>query len=147
MVRNVTTKQNLRRTSSSRTAISVLMALFLVFLPLSSWSSSIITSVGKVSESFMIIDTSDEQNSAMPCHSSDSDMARSDQSLSNGDCCSQSGMSIQCDNCEHHCTFVKHFSNTIDSFNVDFSSCLSAIKPINLIATQFPTPPFRPPAA
>ena len=147
MVRIVTSKNNLNQTSSLRTVISVLMVLLLVFLPLSSWSSSIISPVDKLPESFIFLDLSDNQDNTVPCHSSDSEMTRSDQGTYNGDCCSQSGVHTLCDNCEQGCTFVKHFSNSIDSFTIQFSSTQLALKPIDLIATQFPVPPFRPPAA
>lgn len=139
-------KHHIKQTSSLRTVISVLMILLLVFLPLSSWSSSIVTPVDKLPESFIFLDLSDNQVDTIPCHSSDVDMTRSDQESYSSDCCAQSDVHTLCDNCEQGCTFVKHFSNSIDSFTIQFSSIQLALKPNDLIATQFPVPPFRPPA-
>jgi len=147
MVLNVATKKSIRRTSSSHTAMSVVMILLLVFLPLGSSSSSIISSTDKISESGTIIDSSEKQSNIMPCHSSDFGIAHSDQGSSNGDCCNQSDIHIQCDNCVHSCTFVKHFSSTVDSVIADYFSPQLIIKSVGLISTQFPVPPFRPPAA
>ncbi len=147
MVKIVTSKSNFNLTGSFRAVISVLMVFLLIFLPLSSWGSSLISPVDKSSESFIFLDLSDNQADTMPCHSSDVDMTRSDQESYSSDCCSQSGVHTQCDNCEQGCTFVKHYSNSINSFAILFSSTQLALKPNDLIATQFPVPPFRPPAA
>ncbi len=147
MVQIVTSKNNVKQTCSLRTVISVLMMMLLIFLPLSSWSSRLISSVDKSPESFIFLDLSDKQADTMPCHSSDTDMTRSDQESYNSDCCTQSGVHTQCDSCEQGCTFVKHFSKSINSFAILFSSAQLALKPNDLIATQFPVPPFRPPAA
>lgn len=146
MVKTMVSKHHVKQTSSLRSVISVFMMLLLIFLPLSSWSSSLISPVDKSPESFISLDLSDNQVDTMPCHSSDVDMTRSDQESYSSDCCAQSGVHTQCDNCEQGCTFVKHYSNSINSFAILFSSTQLALKPNDLIATQFPVPPFRPPA-
>ena len=147
MVKIVTSKSNINLIGSFRAVISVLMVLLLIFLPLSSWGNSLIPPVEKLSESFIFLDLSDNQADTMPCHSSGVDMTRSNQESFSSDCCAQSGVHTQCDNCEQGCTFAKHYSNVIYSFLADFSSPQLALKPIDFIATQFPAPPFRPPAA
>tara|TARA_R110002074_G_scaffold271959_4_gene443609 strand:+ start:106 stop:528 length:423 start_codon:yes stop_codon:yes gene_type:complete len=139
--------KNIKNTSSLRTIISVLMVLLMLFLPLSSWSSDIMLTIDKESESFIVLYGSDSKDNTVPCHSKDTEMARSSQGIVNGDCCGQTGMHTQCDNCEYNCTFVKHFSSFIDSFTIGFSSTQLVLRPVEFIATQFPVPPFRPPAA
>lgn len=144
----MTLKQNNTKTGSLHAVISVVMALLLMFLPLTSWSSSILSPLDEPSERPKIAGLSDLEDVSMPCHSSDSGLSHSKQSTQNLDCCNDSVTHFQCDNCEHNCsTFVKHFSNFIDTGTIQFCSSQMALKPIDHTATQYPVPPFRPPAA
>jgi hypothetical protein len=133
----------INNSSRSSTIISVLMMLLMLFLPLSSWSSYLIIEADNSSDMHMMMTGSDVNSSTMPCHSTRSDKVTVDQDA----CCGESGLDVQCSGCVHNCTFVKYFSSAIDSFNSYLLQNRLVRYSTSLINTQFPTPPFRPPAA
>ena len=130
--------------NNSSTIISVLMMLLMLFLPLSSWSSYLIIETDKTSDMHMMTE-SDMNSNSMPCHSAPSKKVTLDQETCKGECCDQSGLDAQCGGCTHNCTFVKHFSNAIDSFNSYLTQNHVVQYSARLADTQFPSPPFRPP--
>jgi hypothetical protein len=147
MVRVLTSTSHINQSGTLRAMMSGLLIILLVFLPLSSWANSIISPVNKVSDGMSVMDMSGSQDNIKPCHSSDTEMTNSDQDVANSDCCGPSGLHTECDNCEQNCAFVKHFSYFIESFTQHYHSTQLALPPIAFIETQFPVPPFRPPAS
>ena len=117
--------------------------LLMLFLPLSSWSSYLIIEADKSSDMHMMMAGSDVNLSSMPCHSTSSDKITLDQDS----CCSETGLDVQCSGCAHNCTFVKYLSSAIDTFNLYLSQNHLVRFSTSLINGQFPSPPFRPPAA
>ena len=93
------------------------MMLLMLFLPLSSWSSYLIIETDKTSNMHMMTE-SDMNSHSMPCHSTPLKKVTLDQETCTSECCDQSALDAQCGGCKHNCTFVKHFSNTIDSSNL-----------------------------
>ena len=142
MKREITTNH----LSRSSTTISVLMMLLMLFLPLSSWSNGLLIKSDKSSDMHMMAESDIDTNS-MSCHSTPLTKATIDQETCKGECCDPSALNAQCGGCTHNCTFVKHFSNAIDSFNSYPTQNLVVQYSSSLVDTQFPTPPFRPPAA
>jgi hypothetical protein len=136
----------INRSSRSSTIISVLMMLLMLFLPLSSWSGYLIIETNESSDMHMMAE-SDMNSNSMPCHSTPSKSAALDQEKCKGECCDQSGLDSQCGGCTHNCTFVKHFSNAIDSFNLYLTQNHAVKYSASLAEAQFPSPPFRPPAS
>ena len=147
MVRVLASTSHTNQSGTLRATISGLLIILLVFLPLSSWANSIISPVNKVSDSMSVMDMSGSQDNIQPCHSGKTEMTNSDQNVANSDCCGLSGLHTECDNCDQNCAFVKHFSYSIEFFTQHYHPTQLALQPIAFIETQFPTPPFRPPAS
>ncbi len=133
----------INNTSRPSTIISVLMMLLMLFLPLSSWSSYLIIETD-LSSNMHTMTESDMNSNSVLCHSTHSEKVTIDQDAC---CCVESGLDAQCNGCVHSCTFVKHFSNIIDSFNLYLTQSHGIRYSNSLADTQFPSPPFRPPAA
>lgn len=138
--------KTIKKSSRSDTIISVFVMLLMLFLPLSSWSGYLIVESDSSSDMLMIT-KSDMNFTSMPCHSTSSKKVAIDHDACNGECCDQAGLDSQCGGCTHSCTFVKHFSNAADLFNSSLAENRFVLFSSSLINTQFPTPPFRPPAA
>jgi len=139
-------KITINYSSSSSTVISVVMMLLMLFLPLSSWSGNLIAGPDKSSGMLMMAE-SDINSNSIPCHSTPSNKVAIDHEACDGECCDQAGLESQCGGCTHNCTFVKHFSSASDFFNSSLAKNRLVLFSSNLINTQYPIPPFRPPAA
>lgn len=81
----------------------------------------------------------------MPCHSKSSFMFLNDQEAYKGLCCDESDDYSYCNDCNHNCTFVKYFSGAVSLFSVQDINYVAVYHESDLIANQFPIPPFRPP--
>jgi hypothetical protein len=139
-------EKTINNSSRSSTIISVLMMLLMLlmlFLPLSSWSNYLIIGTDQSSDMHMMMSSSNDDSNSMPCHSTRTEIVTVEQDT----CCGDTGLDVQCSGCVHNCTFVKYFSNTIDSFNSYLSQNHVVRYSTSLDNTQFPSPPFRPPAA
>ncbi len=142
----MTQGKTINKSDRSNTIISVFAMLLMSFLPLSSWSGYLIIDSDKSSDMQMMAESEMNSNS-MPCHSIPSKNVAIDHEACNDECCDQSGLDTLCSGCTPSCAFVKHFSYATDSFNSSLVQNQLVLFSTNLINTQFPSPPFRPPAA
>jgi|GEM_PF-6791500 len=142
----MTQGKTINNSNRSNTIMSVVVMLLMLFLPLSSWSSYLIIESDKSSDMPTIAE-SEMNSNFMPCHSTPSKNVAIDHEACNDECCDQASLDTQCGDCTPSCTFVKYFSDATYVFNSSLVQNQLVLFSTNLINTQFPSPPFRPPAA